>query len=270
MAASKRFGMYKKEEKKEVREADVNEERTLKRLKEAWTGFDYDRTVRCIVQIEYEKALSLIGNLDYSAHDLERFSIILADFQNESMFSEKAGLFLSALINSGRDMDFKLFTRHLDVRIDQFGGDNTKNITIIGGLGFRVGYGMKRGSIVIEGDVGGGVGTGVKGMEGGIIIVKGNALGAVGMCMKGGKIIVEGNVSDSGEGMEGGEIIIKGNVGEKVGEFMKDGIVIIHGNAESVGYKMEGGEIHVEGEIGKIGNVIHGKIFHRGKLIVDK
>jgi len=34
---------------------------------------------------------------------------------------------------------------------------------------------------------------------------------------------------------------------------------------------MSGGEIHVFGEIGSIyGTIAHGKIYHKGKLIVDK
>jgi hypothetical protein len=71
--------------------------------------------------------------------------------------------------------------------------------------------------------------------------------------------------------MEGGNLIVKGDVENHCGFYMKGGRVIIEGNAHYfVGERMKGGEIHVGGEIGSIGDVKAGKIFHKGRLIVDK
>jgi formylmethanofuran dehydrogenase subunit C len=52
---------------------------------------------------------------------------------------------------------------------------------------------------------------------------------------------------------------------------MKGGVIRILGSTDrDVGFGMIGGEIHVEGAIGSIGNIRNGKIYHKGKLIVDK
>ena len=85
------------------------------------------------------------------------------------------------------------------------------------------------------------------------LVVNGDAGYYVGRGMTGGRVIIEGNLDDyAGSEMKGGSIMVKGNAGHCIGE------------------GMEGGEIHTDGEIGEIGNVKHGKIFHKGKLIVDK
>jgi formylmethanofuran dehydrogenase subunit C len=71
--------------------------------------------------------------------------------------------------------------------------------------------------------------------------------------------------------MKGGCVTVQGDAGNEVGEFMHGGIIIVKGNAGShVGLMMRGGEIHLEGDYGGIGYVEHGKIYHKGKLIVDK
>jgi formylmethanofuran dehydrogenase subunit C len=86
-------------------------------------------------------------------------------------------------------------------------------------------------------------------------------------------IIVNGNACNSvGYGMRGGSIIVKGDAGSLIGSRMEDGTIAVNGNAGVfIGARMSGGEIHIEGGHGSIAdNIIHGKIFHKGKLIVDK
>jgi formylmethanofuran dehydrogenase subunit C len=105
--------------------------------------------------------------------------------------------------------------------------------------------------------------------------------------MSGGKIIIEGKINWACDGiannMKGGELIVKGDAGLSIGYHMSGGRVVIHGNVilqdecpenfpDLIGEGMTGGEIHINGELEgiKIGDVVHGKIFHNGKLIVDK
>ena len=55
---------------------------------------------------------------------------------------------------------------------------------------------------------------------------------------------------------------------------MQEGIIIVEGDCgEAIGFRMEGGEIHIEGEFtngGAYSQVTKGKIFHQGKLIIDR
>ena len=173
---------------------------------EAWKkcGFDgvdpfyglsaYD--VRERAEKPYIKALELIRNLRYSARDVEQFSIALVQFQKEREFSEKAGIFLSALINNGSDSDYRVHTSHLDKKPSCLGVLNKKNI-------------------VIEGDVDYGVG---KMMLGGSIIVDGNVGFRTGFLMFGGKLVINGNTdTETGYGMTCGEIHVNGELGRYKG-----------------------------------------------------
>ena len=70
-------------------------------------------------------------------------------------------------------------------------------------------------------------------------------------------------------GMEGKTVTFIGDL-DGVGDGMESGRVIVKGNAGIVGNGMLGGEIHIEGEFKKITGVIGGKVYHKGKLVVDK
>jgi hypothetical protein len=82
---------------------------------------------------------------------------------------------------------------------------------------------------------------------------------------------VRGNISwFLGESMSEGIVMLDGTA-QMVGCKQSGGIIIINGNAFGlVGEKMKGGEIHINGDECRPGQVLHGKIFHNGKLIVDK
>jgi len=214
----------KEEEKLEAREAEV-----LRQLKITWKKFEYAEAKH---KENYKNIAAHLKGTRYSAKDVENFSLALAEFQRETYFPEKAGFFLSALINNSRDADFVIHTRHLSQRIDNLGYGNTKNITVEGNAGYAVGYAMK----------------------GGTITVNGNADFVLGFGMKAGAIIVNGNAgSDIGWGMQGGAITVNGNAEAGVGDVMF------------------GGEIHLNGKHKGLGNrILGGKIYHNGKLIVDK
>jgi len=242
------FGKYKPEAEKDVRKVEVKEDRVLEQLKAALRKFEYNDNEYS--DANYKNALGHVKDLVYSAKDVENFSVALAGFQDENRCSEKAGHFLSALINNGKDSEYVIHTRHLNRGIDFLGYGNTKNITVEGDVGVFVGENMRCGTITVNGSAG--EYAGAK-MEGGTITVNGNALHWVGNEMKGGKITVNGNVPRG------------------IGWHMQGGSITVNGNAKDViGKEMKGGEIHLEGDYESIAEKLEkGKIYHKGKLIVD-
>lgn len=228
------FRRYSDEDTKAVRVPEVKEDATLKALKAAWSRYEGGTQLQ---PGHDERMENLIGKIEYTAEDIEKFSIALAEFQDEPAFEVKAGVFLSALINNCDDTEFVVHTEHLSHSPNALGFRNTKNITVIG-------------------DVGGSLGNS---MQGGTIRVKGNAASGVGWEMISGEIVVEGNADDN------------------IGWCMLGGKIVINGNARSnVGYGMQSGEIHIGGDFWNLGNVYGegrikgGKIFHKGKRIWPK
>ena len=154
-------------------------------------------------------------------------------FQNEPDFTKRAGVFLSVLINLGRDNNYIVNTLNWNDCPDFLGMLNAKNIIVKGDVGEYLGKSMRKGHIRVEG----------------------NALDFVGLHMRGGSISIEGGVNDlAGSDMKGGTIEIRGNAGG------------------AVGHCMGGGQIHLEGDYDtlNVNFVYSGKIYHKGKLIVDK
>ncbi|MDD5172510.1 MAG: hypothetical protein PHF60_05760, partial [Candidatus ainarchaeum sp.] len=186
LAIVKGFRGYKPEEEKGVRKAEVVEDEALKKLKAAWKACHYS----CGEHGTYRMMHEAVKTLKYSAKDIENVSVALAEFQNEVRFSEKAGLFLSALVNNGEDSEFVIHTAHFARPIGYLGYQNTKNITVDGDVGEMLGDRM----------------------DGGSIFVRGNASYYVGWMMKSGIITVGGNASHAvGTGMDGGEIHLNGD-----------------------------------------------------------
>ena len=178
------------------------------------------------------------------------FSLLLGEHENKQYFEFFTGCYLSALINSSKDKDFKIITNYLSRTIDNIGYENAKNIDVNGNAGWWVGERMKNGKITI----------------------KGNAGDWVGWNMKNGKITIKGNAGDGvGDRMKNGKITVNGNAGWGVGLRMEDGEITINGNTEwGVGVSMIDGEIHLNGDYESLGDYIHGgNIYHKGKLIVE-
>ena len=308
MAVSKRFGRFKDEEEHAVRAPQrVAEDQVLGQLKGAWMKFQWIGE-HWDAMTGNMSGLEAVKGLTYTAKDVERFSIALAEFQGEEDFREKAGYFLSALINNCPDSDFVIHTKHLEKKIEYLGLHNTKNITIDGDagnvlgremIGGRItvkgstrdwaGLFMKNGEIVIEGDSGNGLGREMKSgkitvernasrnvgmlMVGGEIVIEGNGGEQVGFHMKGGKITVKGNATNlAGYGMESGEIVIDGDCGEDLGNEMEGGKITVKGNGgECVGLGMAGGTIRIDGDYVSLDkNIKGGKIYHKGKLIYPR
>jgi formylmethanofuran dehydrogenase subunit C len=149
----------------------------------------------------------------------------------------------------------------------------TPNITVNGDASeIRwVGYSMKNGEIVVNGNIGMHLG---ERMAGGKITVHGDAAGWAGSEMKDGVLEIMGNAGDylaspyrgRSAGMSKGKIIVHGNVGSDVAVFMKGGVIKIHGNAGPfLGFRMRGGTVHIKKNIGnRVGACMTG-----GKIVVS-
>lgn len=120
----------------------------------------------------------------------------------------------------------------------------------------RIGTGMTRGRLLIEGDAGMHLGAG---MAGGEIRVQGNAGDWLGAEMSGGRITVTGNAGHmlgsafrgSRLGVMGGEIIVHGNAGNEVGGGMRRGLIAVGGDSgDFTGVNMLAGTIVVLGQLG--------------------
>ena len=120
----------------------------------------------------------------------------------------------------------------------------------------RIGSGMTRGRIIIQGNAGMHLGAA---MSGGEILVEGSTADWVGEEMSGGRIVVKGNAGHlvgsalRGEsvGTRGGEIIIHGNAGNEVGSGMRRGLIAVGGSSgDFTGVGMLAGTVVVLGRLG--------------------
>jgi hypothetical protein len=69
----------------------------------------------------------------------------------------------------------------------------------------------------------------------------------------------------------GGSVIVHGNAGDGLGTSMQGGKLILSGHGGlKVGNEMSGGEIHLNGGYDSLGHVEHGRIYHRGRLILER
>lgn len=182
--ASSKFGGYRPQAEQPVKALAVNTNTVVETFKAAWS--------RCDPDADYEHYAARLRpsstNRGYSAKDIEEFSLALFEFQNETGFSKKAGLFLSALANNCRDDKVVIQTFHLGIAIDYLGYYNTKEIIVADDAGDFVGTAMK----------------------GGTLIVKGNAGKCVGLLMEGGEIHIHGDCGYIAVGFKGDRIFHKG------------------------------------------------------------
>lgn len=229
LSVNRRFGRYKHEEKKVERKAEVQECEALKRIVDAWEEFNSQGR---IWSGGFSAMLRITRSLSYTARDVEAFSLVLVESQHGEDFPQRAGHFLSALIDSGEESSYIIRTGHLTALPERIGFRNRKDVTIDGDAGDLVGCWMENGSIRIKGDAG----------------------------------------DQVGYRMEGGSITVEGDVGHSVGQEMAGGNIFVEGDASAlIGLFMEGGEIHLEGGYEELsGQLAGGRIIHKGKLIADK
>ena len=232
----KGFDRYKQEKEQKVRPLTHKENKVVQQLTDIFRKYRPNKD-DLVADGDYPEILALVKDMTYSTKDVELFSIALAEFQDEELFAEKAGLFLSALINGGAETNYIVHTKHLEKELWFLGYQNTKNIRIKGNAGSSA----------------------FDTMETGVVIVEGNCGQVFAKSMKGGTIIINGDAQSwcSAEEMEGGIIIIKGDLkGDNDGSA-----------------PMDGGEIHVYGDCTNkaiktmAGN---GKFYHKGVLVAGK
>lgn len=259
LSARKKFGRYNEESKEEIKTAAFRKDPMVERLARAFEKFTIIQPECSVMEPEEVAAFTdvfgkmtdrpafftnftALGIPRWSAKDVEKFSLAIPEYRLEHAgknagiagqftYRERMGLFLNELIQRSREKDYRIHVDHHESEsLGYVGFQNTKNILVLGALGSNVCERMRSGTVTIEGDVD----------------------------------------SNSAFVMKGGQLIIRGNASNNLGLLMENGKVILEGNAGyEVGDGMTGGEIHVMGEIEGIGEVEGGRIYHKGKLIVD-
>jgi formylmethanofuran dehydrogenase subunit C len=133
----------------------------------------------------------------------------------------------------------------------------------------RLGAGMQRGGIMVQGSVGRHAG---EAMSGGALTITGDAGDWLAAGMTGGEVLVEGNAGDNvaaalpGDdlGIRGGLIAINGDVGCLAGARMRRGLLGIGGSCgEAAAFEMRAGTVVVAGGVGRRS----GMGMRRGSLI---
>ncbi len=119
----------------------------------------------------YLFSLDLIEKIEYTAKDVENFSILLKKYEKHPFFFI-SGVFLSALINQSKEDKLQILLSHLNERLSSIGRNNVKQLTVIGSTGSLTGCYMVKGQI----------------------FVKGNAGMMTGLCSEGGEIYVNGEI----------------------------------------------------------------------------
>jgi len=226
----------------------------------------------------YEMAEDLLGKSNYSVDDVTDFCLQIKQFQGDEEFGYKAGLIISAMINSGTDDGYIVDTTLYNKKLALLGYKNVKNVTVMGDLSEGFATKMKDGIITVEGNVNGSVGTA---MTGGEVYVEKNVYGHVGPDMKGGMIHIFGNVGSLahlcvfnqdtpqqkiligdasmivGGRMKGGTIHVDGFGGSLIGLLQEGGVITVGYGGSYVGPRRSGGVIIVredlENTLGKPG-----------------
>ena len=287
--ARKKFQGYKSARPIAVMEPKVD--RAVEGMMDVWKKAQarWHLDVQQRIYDHYSSMVPLVEGFGHSAEQVERFVSFLAEIKKQDRDFSQLGLetFLSLLVNTSRDSDFVLDLRFLP-HIMGIGQRNSKNVTVLGNVEHGFGNSMESGLLSVKGNCFDGVGTRMTGgkiivegysrwtvrgtadrMKGGTVVIKKSCENEIGHCMEGGRIIIHGDLAP------GYEVhLISREHAEKsldIGYNMKGGEIYILGKAHAViGDEMEGGEIHLYDDFNEIGDVHKGKIFHKGKLIVDR
>ena len=171
-----------------------------------------------------------------NARDVQQFSILMAEHQEDVAFPLCAGAYLSALVSHCTDKEVTIVTQHLNSYVELLGWHNQGH------------------TLVIRGDVD----SVATDMKGGKVIVEGLATRVAGYRMKGGELILQQFRGECiGEALNGGKIVCHANVSSKVGTNMRDGEIWIDGSCGGLGKDITGGNIYVQGrQIVKDGKIL--------------
>lgn len=205
------------------------------------------------------------------ANDILLFSSRLKEYQDDSDFRVRAGMYLSSLITNCDENLVSVCTKDLEKNIHLIGYRNHgKIISIDGNVGHGSGTLMDNGILSIRGDSG--LYTGDQ-LCGGEIYVYGRSGDGFGRGMIGGKMVSYGDLGDFvGIEMEGGDIFVYGPVGDGLCTGMTGGKVHVYRDAgEYTCNGMTGGDVYIWGDIGQMSDdILGGNVFHKGnKILVD-
>ena len=176
----KRFGDVKEEPRRTV----IHVPKQI-HLTDAWVSIG--EVPDAEYKMVYDRAIELLSHLKYSVSDIKEFIITLSAFAKEQDFESKAGIFISALINTSPRRRFSIQLDNLPP-LHRLGYMNTKSITITGDVGILLGHSM----------------------AGGYLRVHGNAGNWLGYGMSKGKISVSGSISGLSDSIQSGVIYQNG------------------------------------------------------------
>lgn len=157
------------------------------------------------------------------------------------------------------------------VECDHDAADRLTLITLNPGIA-RIGAGMTRGELLVEGDAGDLLGAG---MSGGRIEVRGGCGDYAGAGLSGGQLLIGADCGDhlggpqAGErrGQQGGLIHVRGNSGAFAGERMRRGLLLIEGDTgDCMGHRMIAGTLYCGGRAGELA----GYGMRRGSLLLRR
>ncbi|MGV3483376.1 MAG: tributyrin esterase [Planctomycetaceae bacterium] len=118
---------------------------------------------------------------------------------------------------------------------------------IDGDVGNGVGEGLRGGSVRVRGNAG--LGCGVA-MRGGTLAIYGNAGDRLAAAMTGGEVFARGSVgADAGVGARSGTIVIGGDAGARLGEPHGDLIIFLRGSAASLAPGVEEASLRKRDEL---------------------
>ncbi len=101
-----------------------------------------------------------------------------------------------------------------------------------GNVGNGVGEGLRGGAVRVRGNAGLGLGVA---MRGGTLAIYGHAGERLAAAMMGGEVLARGDVgADAGVGAVGGTILIGGNAGPRLGDASGDLLIFLRGKADSL------------------------------------
>lgn len=249
LAAGKRFGRYRKESLQRAREATVKENPKLRRLVERWQKFyEVMKPVKsdALVQtLETPEVMLGIAREFIRMKRIERrlvqeFCIRVSGMKpefskriyGEEDYHNMLGAFLSAMTEYGGSKNYYIPAYLFDGTLGYVGTCNTKNV-IVDGSALVAAAEMKGGTLEIVGDV--------------------EILGNTGIL--GGTITVHGDVESGIDMSEGTVVRILGNW------------------LPSESYmRIITGELHVDGDVPDYEDILvkRGKLFHKGKLVLEK
>ena len=217
VSSLKRFGQYKEEGHSIVWEGQIKHDAAIRRLLGAWEKYDrvfkmptHDMDEGDVYIYPYRLACVLVEDLHPLPSHVERFSITLSSFIEMADFRLKAGMFLSALINTGKHKVYSVRTLDYGEGISCLGMFNTKNVSIMGDVGEFACYCMKDGKVIINGDAGGGL---ADRLCGGIVVLNGNHMAGkewYDISMEGGELHLNGDNLRLPDGLTRGKIFHKG------------------------------------------------------------